>query len=224
MDQDTDGIIRSLLAIVKRDMCSYEASPNPEVLDHLVLQLDILHSHLVVIGLDNCVLKDVVSAVEALTALQEELSIMCSQTPCPNTRGRHRLDIQEEQLVHLLSLKFTCPAIATMLGVSLRTVRRRMTEYGLCVHDFYSTISNPDLDHAVSALKQQYPNSGYRMMAGLLLQLGVRVTQTQLRECMHRVDPNGVVLRWKECVQRRQYSVPHPLALWHIDGNHKLIR
>ena len=197
-------------------------SPNPEVLDHLVLLLDILHTHLVVIGMDNYVLRGVNSAVEALTAMLEESSL-CSQAPS-DARGRPRLDIQEEQLVHLLSLNFTCSAIATMLSVSLRTVRRRMTEYGLCVRDFYSTISNSDLDLAVSALKQQYPNSGYRMMAGLLLQLGIRVKQTQLRECMHRVDPNGVVLRWKECVRRRQYSVPHPLALWHIDGNHKLIR
>lgn len=25
-------------------------------------------------------------------------------------------------------------------------------------------------------------------------------------------------------LRRRQYSVPGPNALWHIDGNHKLIR
>ena len=114
--------------------------------------------------------------------------------------------------------------IASMLGVSLRTLRRRMTDVGLSVNDFYSAISDSDLDRAVSALKVQYPNSGYRMMAGLLLQQGVRVKQMQLRESMQRVDPNGIVLRCHECIRRRRYNVPYPLALWHLDGNHKLIR
>ena len=41
---------------------------------------------------------------------------------------------------------------------------------------------------------------------------------------MHRVDPEGVVLRWREAIQQRKYRVSSPLALWHIDGNHKLIR
>ena len=77
-----------------------------------------------------------------------------------------------------------------------------MTELGLSVCDFYSTISDHDLDLSVSALKVQYPNSGY-WMAGLLLQQGVRVKQVQLRESMHRVDPNGQMERVhsKEAVQ-----------------------
>ena len=42
----------------------------------------------------------------------------------------------------------------------------------------------------VSALKVQYPNSGYHTM---LLQQGVRVKQVQLRESMHHVDPNRII-------------------------------
>jgi hypothetical protein len=40
------------------------------------------------------------------------------------------------------------------------------------------------------------------------------------------VDPQGTLLRALEMnvIHRRVYSVPSPLALWHIDGNHKLIR
>ena len=41
---------------------------------------------------------------------------------------------------------------------------------------------------------------------------------------MHKVDPDGVVERWRETIQHRKYTVSSPLALWHIDGNHKLIR
>ena len=213
-------IIRSIVDEVNRDIASYDVCHDPNVLDHLIYQLGVLHSHLVVIGMDNCVLRAVAAAVEATTSL---LDVSVCQLPS-NQRGRPRLDVNEEQLVHLLSLKFTCPTIASMLGVSLRTLRRRMTDLGLSVCDFYSTISDTDLDRAVSTLKIQYPNSGYRMMAGLLLQQGVRVKQMQLRESMHRVDPNGIALRWRECIRRRQYSVPYPLALWHLYGNHKMIR
>ena len=46
-----------------------------------------------------------------------------------------------------------------MLGVSLRTVRRRMSDLELSVYDCYSTISGSDLDLAVSALKVEFPNS-----------------------------------------------------------------
>ena len=43
---------------------------------------------------------------------------------------------------------------------------------------------------------------------------------------MRRVNPEGVLLRALELnvVRRRSYQVQGPLSLWHIDGNHKLIR
>lgn len=212
-------VIHCIIDEVRRDMTSYDVSPDPQVLDHLILQLDILRFHFVLFGMDNCILRALTTVVEILTDMNRASDFVLT-----NFRGRPRLEVSEEQLVNLLSLRFAYPTIASMLGVSLRTLRRRMTELGLSVYDFYSTISDQDLDLAVSALKLQYPNSGYRMMAGLLLQQGVRVKQMQLRDSMHRVDPNGIAIRWRECIRRRQYSVPYPLALWHLDGNHKLIR
>ena len=41
---------------------------------------------------------------------------------------------------------------------------------------------------------------------------------------MHRVDPLGIEYRLRRSLHRREYRVPHPNALWHIDGYHKLIR
>ena len=111
-----------------------------------------------------------------------------------------------------------------MIGVSLSTICRRMSEYGLSVAALYTNISDADLDQAVISLKHDYTNAGYRMMTGLLLQQGIRVHQSRLRKSMHRVDPCGISIRWQESIKRRQYSVTQPLALWHIDGNHKLIR
>ena len=45
-----------------------------------------------------------------------------------------------------------------------------------------------------------------------------------MREAMLVTDPNGTIVRFADLVQRRRHHVPCPQALWHIDGNHKLIR
>ena len=46
----------------------------------------------------------------------------------------------------------------------------------------------------------------------------------RIRDSLRRIDPVGVVSRLIHTVNRRTYSVPSPNALWHVDGNHKLIR
>lgn len=49
---------------------------------------------------------------------------------------------------------------------------------------------------------------------------------SRLQESLRRVDAEGVYMRRlrMRVLRRRQYSVPAPNSLWHIDGNHKLIR
>ncbi|XP_052780602.1 uncharacterized protein LOC128217486, partial [Mya arenaria] len=57
---------------------------------------------------------------------------------------------------------------------------------------------------------------------------GHRVQEKQVRDALKYCDPQGVLFRrllLSACrVQRRVYNVRAPLALWHINGNHKLIR
>ena len=75
-------------------------------------------------------------------------------------------------------------------------------------------------------ITRQYPNYGYRMVKAHLRSSGVRVSESQMRASLERVDPVGVAGRWSQrwCVQHRVYSVPYPNALWHIDSNLRLIR
>ena len=40
---------------------------------------------------------------------------------------------------------------------------------------------------------------------------------------MHRCDPEGTAMQWLIITPRAKYYVSGPLALWRIDGNHKLI-
>ena len=62
------------------------------------------------------------------------------------------------------------------------------------------------------------------MMAGHLRHLNIHVQQLRIRDSLHRISPASLAVRWNETIVRRVYSVRSPLALWHIDGNHKLIR
>ena len=55
---------------------------------------------------------------------------------------------------------------------------------------------------------------------------GLRIQQCRIREAMRRVNRAAVLLQALELrtIHRRRYQVYGPLALWHIDGNHKLVR
>ena len=108
-----------------------------------------------------------------------------------------------------------------MLNVSISTVRRRMSEYGLSVSATYASLSD---DSLVADIQHHFPMCGNRQMQGQLLARGFRVQQHRVRDSQRRVDPEGSVLRRLNALHRRVYKVAAPLSLWHIDGNHKLIR
>jgi hypothetical protein len=136
-------------------------------------------------------------------------------------RGQPAFEISNEQLQFLLRLRFTVPQVARLLGVSTSTIRRRMSRTGVHIRQFYTRISDPALDRLVRARVRQHPNAGYRLMHAYLCTQGVRVQESRVRASLGRVDPARVMRRWSphRCIHCRQYSVPHPNAVWHIDGN-----
>ena len=139
-------------------------------------------------------------------------------------RGRPRFSISQDQLEYLTGNDFPVQRIASMLGVSASTVRRRMTDFGLSISDTYTCISDEDLCSAILDIKKNSPNSGYRFVWSHFKAGGIKVPIHRVRLLCHRMDPIGVVTRWMAVVERRTYKVPGPNSLWHIDGNHKLIR
>ncbi|XP_068710300.1 uncharacterized protein [Montipora foliosa] len=149
-----------------------------------------------------------------------------AETLFTGQRGGPRYFISKDKLEFLLNMRFTSGEISSMLCVSESTVKRRIREFESFVRPRYSDISDDDLDHIVERIMREFPNSGYKRMTGLLQNAGHRIQQSRIRECMRRVNPDGVLLRALElrAVRRRRYQVRGPLALWHIDGNHKLIR
>ena len=73
---------------------------------------------------------------------------------------------------------------------------------------------------------KMFPNCGYRRMRGFLRARGLEVQWGRIEDSMKRVCPEGVLMRCLQLtvLERRIYKVRSPLSLWHIDGNHKLIR
>lgn len=139
-------------------------------------------------------------------------------------RGRPALNIPEHVLSSLLEQEFTQVEIARVLGCSTKTVHRRIIEFGLSGFVKYTTISDGELDALVKDFVSNFPTAGQKTLAGHLSTLGYRIQRWKIRESLYRVDPLGVEQRTRRLLHRRKYKVPGPNSLWHIDGNHKLVR
>lgn len=171
--------------------------------------------------------------VSSLTELSMLVNVMDNGNQIPREvpvfqkeMGRPKYCVCPQQLQSLLHISLPVTHIAELLGVSKRTVRRRMHENGLSIKQMYSNLPDEQLDNLVRSVKARTPHVGYRMMKGILQAMGHRVQWNRVSSSMHRVDSVGVLSRIARmgCVARRTYSVPGPLHLVHIDTNHKLIR
>ena len=109
-----------------------------------------------------------------------------------------------------------------MLGISRKTLYRRLEEFNI-PHNDYTPLSSSLLDEVIKSIKINFPNDGEVMLQAHLLRLGYKVTRASLRTSIHRVDHENALMSRSHVIKRRTYSVLHPNAIWHIDGNHKLI-
>lgn len=188
--------------LVAKEVCGELEIEEQEALPHIARA----YSHL----------RELVQSIESLSSHRVQPMQLLD-----GSVGRPRYHISYYQLNTLISMHLSVPQIAEIVGVSQRTIRRRMTEYSLSIRSTYSTISDAELDAIV---KEQFPGWGNRQVYGSLVSRGIRVTFQRVRESQRRVDLEGSIMRRLTHLRRRRYSVPGPRHLWHIDGNHKLIR
>ncbi len=140
--------------------------------------------------------------------------------------GRPCVMVQDSQLIGLRQLGLSWSKIGTILGISRRTLYDRRLELDLLGDQdpmAFTSITDGNLDATVRDIKDHMPHVGIRMTRGGLESRGIHVPEYRIRESLQRVDPVNSALRWACPISRRIYSVPHPNALWHLDGNHKLI-
>ena len=83
---------------------------------------------------------------------------------------------------------------------------------------------NITTNHAITFTNRHDLTTGKKYLAGYLKSIGLRVQRRRVRERLTRVDPANTALRWGIMVNRRQYSIPSPNSLWHLNEHHLLIR
>uniref|UniRef100_A0A8D0AUZ4 Integrase core domain-containing protein n=1 Tax=Sander lucioperca TaxID=283035 RepID=A0A8D0AUZ4_SANLU len=144
---------------------------------------------------------------EFFKAVKERLELAdvhITPNTVPGAMGRPMLDVDRDSIEELLELDLPVPCISKMLGVSRRTLFRRLKEFELSARR-YSVIDDDDLDNVVQQIKDEMPTAGYRMVKGRLRSIGINVQWRRVAASLHRVDSVGILSRL------------------HVDTNHKLI-
>lgn len=141
-------------------------------------------------------------------------------------KGRPVIIVPADLVEFFIDCGFSQKDMSSLLGISRRTLCRRLEDMGISMATKFTNISNAELDDKIQQIIVRFPNIGYRSVKSHLASVDVIVQEERIRKAMRRVDLEGVVTRLLllKPVARRIYNVRAPLALWHIDGYHKLIR
>ncbi|KAL7382992.1 hypothetical protein ABVT39_003034 [Epinephelus coioides] len=139
--------------------------------------------------------------------------------------GRPVFQITHEQLQMLLSFNFSGKQIAVILGVSKSTVKRRLRQYNLSFRGRYTDLTDDGLDQHVWEIVSSNDDIGPEAVRARLVGEGIIVPRHRVWQSVIRTNPEGAALRsMSHRLCRRTYRVAGPNSLWHIDGNHKLIK
>ena len=138
---------------------------------------------------------------DVINKIAEAYSVFCQseEEPCnencsfsvvkTGSAGRPSFNIPQETLEMYLRYGFTRTKIAEIMGISRKTVTRRIDTFGL--NDFlprYTSIENDTLDSVVQEILRDFPNCGIRRMKGFLSAQGIRLQWLNFRDAMWRVD------------------------------------
>ena len=76
---------------------------------------------------------------------------------CSSLWGRPRLDISKESILSLRRLNYSWTKVARLLGISRKTLYRRLKEYNIDTNTF-TDLSESELDELLSSIKVEHPN------------------------------------------------------------------
>ena len=149
------------------------------MIDAIHFRLDWLHGILARYFYHNTILVDLIGrARDTLTQYRQPL-------PAPERlfsgrQGRPKYIITKDHLEFFIERQFNTRDMAAMMNVSIRTIERRMAEFGLSIRSTYSDMQDDQLDRIILELMQDFPNTGYRRMSGMLTSRGIRVQQWRM--------------------------------------------
>ncbi len=82
-----------------------------------------------------------------------------------------------EQVIHLRCLGFKWNGIASLFGISVRTLHRRRQEANVSDILSFTEISHDEICRQLLSLKEQFPDIGERMALGLFRNKGIIVAR-----------------------------------------------
>ena len=93
--------------------------------------------------------------------------------------GRPSINVSEDDILFLKGLNYSWTKIADILGISRRTLYRRLEEFSIDPRAF-TEISQSELDELLKSIKSTNPNCGEVMIQGSLIHRGIRVPREML--------------------------------------------
>ena len=141
--------LRELLINIIREIEGGGLDPN--TVDGLHFRLDWLQGLIArlldLYGIDEQIVNLIRGARDCLIGSQDTFSVSSPATAFTGQRGRPKYSISRNQLDFLIARCFSVVDIATLLGVSVRTIERRLFEFGLSVRSAYSRIDTRTESH-----------------------------------------------------------------------------
>lgn len=134
-------------------------------------------------------------------------------------RGRPRYEISQPFLEDALQLR-KIPGIARFLGVSDKTIERRVEEYSIQHPQKNAPVPFPVVRALIEFLLISRPGHGSKMLRSIIrTTYGLTISRRRIQMAIRIIDPTRSLFK-NIPIQRRSYQVPGPNALWHHDGQH----
>ena len=105
-------------------------------------------------------------------------------------------------------MKNPIAAIAREFDVSRHLIYKAIQEYQIEYKKFTSE-SQPEIETAVVASKQQHANAGEAIIQGHLSSMGVHVQRHKIRREIHAVDPEGVEEKKNKKQLKEEFTLYH---------------
>ena len=123
----------------------------------------------------------------------------------------------------MFDLGFSAPQTAARFCASRPTIYKLLRNTDI-EHSQRFTVVNDELDRITCQIKEAHPNAGEINVIGHLRARKIRVQRQRVRASIHRVDPQGPSEWSSRNFHPRVYETPCPNYVWHLDGNHKLVK
>lgn len=151
-----------------------------------------------------------------------DTSLSFRQAPRP--QGRPRVAVAASEVKDMYDLGFTIAQMGTRLNISRPTIYKLLADANIDHSSRFVDVTDSQLDGIITDIKATHPNAGEINVMGHLRARNVKAQRKRVRESIHRVDPQGPSMRSSRSFRHRVYSTPCPNYVWHIDGNHKLVK